>query len=134
VVRGAEINDWEDIASAGGRLYVADIGNNTGARENVDVYWISEPPPARSGEVRVRKHWTLHYPDNPFDAESFFVARGYGYILSKELQGGEAALYRFRLNSRSEAVLEKQSKSNADWMWTRLPRAPTSPQTAGDWR
>jgi hypothetical protein len=113
-ITGGELNDWEDIVSSGSRLYIADIGNNTGSRGNIDVYYVKEPRATRFGEVRLRKHWTLNYPADPFDAESFFVARGYGHVLSKELQGGEASLYRFRLGSRSQVTLDEQCRLNVD--------------------
>ena len=35
--------DWEDIAAAGNRLYIADIGNNDHNRDHVDIYAIPEP-------------------------------------------------------------------------------------------
>jgi hypothetical protein len=113
-IKDVEIEDWEDIALAGGRLYVADIGNNTGARGHVDVYAVREPKPPRPGDVRPLKHWKLNYPGNPFDAESFVVSRGYGYVISKELEGGEASVYRFRLGGKSEVTLEKQCRLNVN--------------------
>jgi hypothetical protein len=113
-IKDVEIEDWEDIALAGGRLYIADIGNNTGARGHVDVYAVREPKPPRLGDVRPLKHWRLNYPDNPFDAESFVVSRGYGYVISKELEGGEASVYRFRLGGKSDVTLEEQCRLNVN--------------------
>ena len=113
-IKDVEIEDWEDIAIVGGRLYIADIGNNTGARGHVDVYAVREPKPPRLGDVRPLKHWQLNYPGNPFDAESFVVSRGYGYVISKELEAGEASVYRFRLGSKSEVTLEKQCRLNVN--------------------
>jgi hypothetical protein len=113
-IKDVEIEDWEDIALAGGRLYIADIGNNTGARGHADVYAVREPKPPRLGDVRPSKHWRLNYPGTPFDAESFFVSRGYGYVISKELEGGEASVYRFRLGGKSDVTLEKQCRLNVN--------------------
>ncbi len=113
-IKDVEIEDSEDIALAGGRIYIADIGNNTGARGHVDVYAVREPKPPRLGDVRPSKHWRLNYPSNPFDAESFFVSRGYGYVISKELEGGEASVYRFRLGGKSEVTLEEQCRLNVN--------------------
>ena len=113
-ITDVEIEDWEDIALSGGRIYIADIGNNSGARGHVDVYAVREPKPPRPGDLRPMKHWRLNYPDNPFDAESFVVSRGYGYVISKELEGGEASVYRFRLGGKSEVTLEEQCRLNVD--------------------
>ena len=113
-IKDVEIEDWEDIALAGGRLYLADIGNNAGARGHVDVYAVREPKPPRPGDLRPLKHWTLNYPDNPFDAESFVVSHGYGYVISKDLENGEASVYRFRLGGKSEVTLEKQCRLNVN--------------------
>jgi hypothetical protein len=113
-IKDVEIEDWEDIALAGGRLYIADIGNNTGARDHVDVYAVREPKPPRVGDLRPLKHWKLSYPGNPFDAESFVVSRGYGYIIAKELENGEAPVYRFRLGGKSDVTLEKQCRLNVN--------------------
>jgi hypothetical protein len=113
-IKDVELQDWEDIASTPGRLYIADIGNNGGGRNEVDVYAIAEPNPRGSGELRALKHWKLSYPDDPFDAESLVVSRGYGYVVAKELSGGEARVYRFRLNGKSDATLEEQCKLNVN--------------------
>jgi hypothetical protein len=113
-IKDVEIQDWEDIALAGGRLYIADIGNNTGARGHVDVYAVREPKPPRLSDLRPLKHWRLNYPGDPFDAESFVVSRGYGYVISKELAGGEAPVYRFHLGGKSEVTLEEQCRLNVN--------------------
>lgn len=106
-LKDTELQNWEDIASTPGRIYIADIGNNTGSRNSVDVHAVPEPNPKRSGEVRPVKHWKVNYPDEPFDAESFFVSRGYGYVIRKE--SGNAHVFRFRLSGRgTERTLEEQ--------------------------
>jgi hypothetical protein len=113
-IRNVNIHNWEDIASTPGRLYIADIGNNDRSRNSVDVYAVPEPNPQRSGELRAVKHWTLEYPQEPFDAESLFILRGNGYVISKDLAGGEANVYRFRLNAKAKATLDKQCKLNVN--------------------
>ena len=105
-LKDTELQNWEDIASTPGRIYLADIGNNTGSRNSVDMYAVPEPNPKRSGELRPVKHWKLNYPDDPFDAESFFISRGYGYVIQKE--SGNAHVFRFKLGGRSEVTLEEQ--------------------------
>ncbi|HWN95873.1 MAG TPA: hypothetical protein VNT99_12625 [Methylomirabilota bacterium] len=109
-VENVELQDWEDVALAGGRLYIADIGNNTGSRNRVDVYAVAEPNPRRPREVRSIKRWTLDYPGQPFDAESFFISRGHGYVIEKE--SGNAHVYRFKLSGKAEADLDEQCELN----------------------
>lgn len=106
-LKDTELKNCEDIASTPGRLYLADIGNNSGSRNSVDVYVVPEPNPKRSGEVRPVKRWELNYPDDPFDAESLFISRGFGYVIQKE--SGNAHVFRFRLSGRgTERTLEEQ--------------------------
>lgn len=48
-VRGIKATDWEDPSlapcPAGGCLYIADTGDNTGERDQVVVYRVPEPEP-----------------------------------------------------------------------------------------
>jgi hypothetical protein len=109
-ITDAEIEDWEDIAGTPGRLYLADIGNNDRNRSTVSVYAINEPKPTASREVPVVRRWTLNYPDEPFDAESLLILRGNGYIISKELSGGEVSVYRFPLGRKGNVTLQEQCR------------------------
>jgi hypothetical protein len=99
-------NDWEAVATDDqGHLYIADIGNNDLKRDRAIVYRLDEPDPAAAGAkgkgppLRVNQVWRLKYPDKPFDAESLFIHRGKGYVVSKLLNGRNAGLYRFDLAS-----------------------------------
>jgi hypothetical protein len=113
-ITGANINDWEDIdVDGGGNLYIADIGNNDGNRDEVQVYKVREPNPKRPAtEVFVRRTWKLKFPDEPFDSEAFFVSGGFGYLISKESNG--ASLYRFRLGSRAGQTLTLEKVGEFD--------------------
>ena len=106
-------NDWEAISiDDEGHLYVADIGNNDLKRDRAIVYRLDEPDPTAAGAkgkgatLRVNQVWRLNYPDRPFDAESFFVHQGKGYVISKLLSGKNAGLYRFDLSAGGEATLQ----------------------------
>lgn len=111
-LKDTEMDNCEDIAAKGGLLYLADIGNNTGSRDSVEVLAIPEPNPRRSGEVRPVKRWQLEYPNSPFDAESFFISKGYGYVIEKE--SGNAHVYRFKMAGRGAKTLEEQCELNMD--------------------
>ena len=103
-VAAARNTDWEAIgADDEGHLFIADIGNNDLKRDRALVYRLDEPDPAAAGPkgrgmtLRVNQVWRLKYPGKPFDAESFFVFRGRGYVISKLLSGRNAGVYRFDL-------------------------------------
>jgi hypothetical protein len=114
-ISGRVLVDFEDIAWSPGRIYAADIGNNLLDRTNVFVYSVPEPGPTFSGSLPLKKTWRLTYPGNePFDAESFLVHRGYGYVIAKQLVDGSAGVYRFRLRGKGPRLLEPQCRLNAD--------------------
>src|SRR4051812_4038205 len=83
-------NDWEDISiDDEGHLYIGDIGNNGGKHKEIHVHRLDEPdptgspPPGGIGNAKVNKTWKISYPDTPFDAESLFIYKDQGYIISK---------------------------------------------------
>lgn len=108
------IGDWEDVAKSGSRIYIADIGNNSGSRDQVYVYAVRSPNPRASGELRILRRWTLSYPGQPFDAESLVLSTSFGYVISKELNGGEAFIYRFPLRGKSSVTLEERCRLDVD--------------------
>jgi hypothetical protein len=77
---GVEAFDWEDMSGAGpsaGELFVGDIGDNAGARNEVTILRFAVPDPAPVGEVTIPAEETqvitLRYPDGPRDAEALLV-------------------------------------------------------------
>lgn len=105
-----EIEDWEDIAvDDQGHVYLADIGNNDRKRKEVAIHQFIEPDPTAAASVLAPKQsWTLRFPKKSFDTESFFVAAGHGYLISKETDDKTADLFRFPLSpSKGVVTLEK---------------------------
>jgi hypothetical protein len=96
---GATNVDWEDIAAAGGSLYVGDIGDNLAQRPTIAVYRVSER--SLSGWSQAER-FTLRYPDGAHDAEALLVdpSNGQFVVVTKSLSGsasvyvGRAALRR----------------------------------------
>ncbi len=86
-VDGSDALDWEDIALADGRLYVADIGDNEAVRPDVTIYRFVEPE-VTDGEVQADV-LTVIYPGEPADAEAFLVdpISGDGFIITKRILG-----------------------------------------------
>jgi hypothetical protein len=105
----AENTDWEDLAiDDAGRLYIADMGNNSGERKQVRVLRVDEPDPrapvrGKAAPLRVAASWRLDYPDKPFDCEALFVLNDKGYVMPKRLASA-AEVYAFDLAPASRAV------------------------------
>jgi hypothetical protein len=90
---GAPVWDVEALAIApGGRLLVADIGDNTDSRDLVRVFWFDEPGLGETAGGWAS--WELAYPDGPHDAEALAVhpRTGRAYIVTKGRSGGVYAL------------------------------------------
>jgi hypothetical protein len=91
-VAGADVRDWEDLATmsgglcaAGTCLYIADIGDNRESRERITIY---EVPVPRAGSTSTTRATATHlrYPDGPHDAEALLVTKRIGiFVITKEL-------------------------------------------------
>jgi hypothetical protein len=94
-VVGGGFRDWEDIASgpcpdgidAHPCLYIADVGDNSESREEVDIWVVAEPASGESATVVAS--WRLRYPVDPHDCEALVVhpCTGRVYLLTKERDG-----------------------------------------------
>lgn len=91
-LKGASARDWEDIACAGGQVYVADIGDNLNWHDSAQVYRFSEPqidPRKLDQSVEVTPQvMGLQYSGGPRDAETLLAAPdGRLWILDKNKDG-----------------------------------------------
>lgn len=103
-VEDAKARDWEDIASGPGPvegktyLFIADIGDNTRERANVQIYRIEEPELDASGKPKVSSVPAdvieVKYEKGPRDAETLLVdpLTGDLYIVEKNLT--DSGVYR----------------------------------------
>jgi hypothetical protein len=108
-VTGPRFHDWEDIAiDDAGHLYLGDIGNNDSKEDSLAVYEIDEPDPtSRAGSVSPKRGWRLKFPGAPFDCESLFIWKGYGYVVSKVFDNARAQVFRFPIeNTNGPLTLE----------------------------
>lgn len=79
--------DVEDMAFAGGRLWLSDTGDNGRVRRQVSLTEVD--PATGDGAMHL-----LTYPDGPHDAETLLVGRdGHPLIVTKEILGA-SGLYR----------------------------------------
>jgi hypothetical protein len=105
-VVGVTLHDWEDLAiDSAGHLYIGDIGNNDSKRDALAVYEIEEPNP-RAGAERIspKRVWNLRFPKAPFDCESLFVWKDYGYVVSKVFNNARAQIFRFPLKETNRPL------------------------------
>lgn len=111
---GAEAVDWEDMAVGpavdeasqpvddADAVYLADVGDNNGQRQDVSLYRVPEPEVAAGGTGvwRARldgvERYPFQYPDGPRDAEALFIDRttDHFYVIEKSLAGGPVGIYR----------------------------------------
>lgn len=95
---GATAHDWEDIAAGPGPtpgtkyLYIGDIGDNRGRRDEIVVYRVAEPDTNKPASAKRKTSPSvpseairLRYPDGSHDAETLLIhpATGNLYIVTK---------------------------------------------------
>ena len=107
-ISGAAIEDWEALASGacgnGTCLYIGDIGDNGGKRNEIIIYRVPEPAKA-GGSAQVDGVFRAAYPDGSHDAEALLAAPdGTLYIVTKG-ETGHVALYRFPRELRAGTTL-----------------------------
>ena len=92
--------DWEDITQDENHIFIADIGNYSGTREDLTIYKISKQDFDGSGNVAAEKINFTYEDQNNFDdngesnwdAEALFVLNDQLIILTKQwLDGGTVA-------------------------------------------
>jgi hypothetical protein len=100
------LHDWEDLAIDNtGHLFIGDIGNNNAKRKTLAVYEIDEPnPQAGPGSIAPKRAWKLKFPGAPFDCESLFVWKDYGYVVSKVFNNARAQIFRFPLKETNRPL------------------------------
>lgn len=106
-----EVQDVEALAPGSrGALWVGDLGDNRGNRDDVAVYRMH---PARSGDVTVGStRYGLTYPDGPRDAETLLAQPGTGrvFVVSKSVFGGTVYAAPRRLRAGADNRLRPFAK------------------------
>lgn len=100
-IRNARNIDWEDLASfrRDGRNYllVADIGDNGGLREKLDLWLVEEPASLSQQVLEPVKHLVFRWPDGARDCEAMAVDVERGEILLLSKRRVPAQLFRLPL-------------------------------------
>ena len=105
----AQPTDVEAVAVHEDRLYLADIGDNSGERRSVRVYYFNNP---RANGLTVTYHaYDFRYPDGAHNAETLLVNEsGRLFIVTK---GREAAIYEAPAKPDREGVNELEKVGSA---------------------
>ncbi len=123
LIPNAHNHDWEDMALAGNRIYMGDIGDNGSKRPDIQIYVLPEPRlTVHRAPARVLN---LRYPDGAHNAEAMVVDPVVGrlFIITKERDRDFADVYRVKVtNFRSGATRRLQ----------RIGRIPIGNVTAAD--
>ena len=100
-ITGVTNRDWEDIASRGDTLFIAETGDNDAKYDTVYVYAVVEPASLADSVTSLVGRYPFHYPDGRRDAETLLVdpVSGDWFIVSKREERSQ--LYRFAASQRS---------------------------------
>ena len=94
--------DVEAVAMHEGRLYVADIGDNSADRERITVYYFNDAQ--ADDQTAAYRAWEFRYPDGAHDAETLLVNNeGRLFIVTK---GASGAVYAGPQSPKRTAVNE----------------------------
>ncbi len=121
-VNGAANVDWEDLASDATYLYIADIGNNGGDRDDLIIYKILKSTLDTNTTVDAETI-AFSYADQtnfdyesyttPYDAEALIVYQGKLYIFTKNWEDSTSKAYEiptipgnYEVTSVSEKTLD----------------------------
>ena len=122
---GVRVRDWEDLSlgpdaegRASGALYIGDIGDNGGGRDDVSVFRLPEPDlrsvvPGEPVDLTASdvERFDLVYDDGPGDAETLMVdPRDGDLLVVKKTMDETAPLYRAQLPRKgTRTTLVRQS-------------------------
>jgi hypothetical protein len=99
--------DWEDVSAArcpsGDCLYIADIGDNSLARQRIQIYRVPEPG-LEDEETAPPEVFNATYADGPHNAEAMFVVGEDLFIVTRDRMGG---VYRTTLAGSRELTFHR---------------------------
>lgn len=103
-LEGASNRDWEELAQDEDYVYVLDIGNNYGRREELTIYMVSKDSIPVAGNARVHPE-IIHYrygdmekksgyfSRSPYDCEAAFAWQDSLYLFTKDWEHQQTDLY-----------------------------------------
>ena len=103
-IEGASNRDWEELAQDEDFIYIFDIGNNNGRREELTIYKVIKDSIPLSGNARIhpeiihyrygdKEQNTGHFSRSPYDCEAAFVMNDSLYLFTKDWENQQTVLY-----------------------------------------
>ncbi len=137
-VVGAARTDWEAVTGeAGGRMVVADVGNNLSLRKELQLYVLQEPAPGAPGVSarRVAFSWpdqdVFPDPELSHDCEAAFMRGGKVYLLTKHRRDTLTDLWRIEIPAEgAKAAPVKVARFDALGMVTDASVSPDGTKLA----
>jgi len=137
--KGADNEDWEDIAADQNFFYIADTGNNNGNRKKMEIYIVDRSdikPDDDSQNVNTEKldFDILNLPDFDDeypDIEAIYVKGTFIYMIArdrKDIMNGKAQIFRIdRRNDGGKATLLGMVATCSDHKYCQITGADISP-------
>lgn len=146
-LEGAQNRDWEDMAigtcGTGTCVYLADVGDNAGARDRIILYRTREPEillgspgtvETTLGASQTAEAFPMVLPDGPRDMEALFVLPGEEVFFVSKGRHQRVTLYRYPppLRTGETVTLEAIQSFSQDRLPT--PRQVTGADASADGR
>ena len=104
-------NDWEDITADEDHIFIADIGNNFGNRDNLNIIKVKTNDFTIDGKIDIaykNQETFIPRPKHKFDAEALFLIEYKIAVLSKDRSNLFTDLYLIDKESNSKQLLESK--------------------------
>jgi hypothetical protein len=101
---GASNRDWEELAQDDDYIYIFDIGNNFGRREELTIYRVLKDSIPAAGNAKIkpgiiryqygdREKSTGYFTRSPYDCEAAFARNDSLYLFTKDWENRQTVLY-----------------------------------------
>ena len=111
----AKNKDWEDVCTDGETVFVGDMGNNKGSRDNLRIFTfpLSAIPAEGNAEIAVdtikfrfgdQTSFEKRKQDTDFDCEAIFATDKYLYLFSKNWVTETTRLYRLNKTEKIQVA------------------------------
>lgn len=103
-IEGASNRDWEELAQDEDYIFIFDIGNNYGRRDELTIYKVLKDSIPLAGNARInpeiiryrygdREQNSAHFSRSPYDCEAAFALNDSLYLFSKDWENRQTVLY-----------------------------------------
>jgi len=103
-IEGGSNRDWEELAQDENYIYIFDIGNNYGRREELTIYKVLKDSIPLAGNARLlpeiiryrygdREQSSGHFTRSPYDCEAAFAINDSLYLFTKDWKNRQTVLY-----------------------------------------